>query len=186
MYFLLLFKLFSSWLYFSKKNYPPLFLNVEHSFFSSTKYILCKKRAKAKLVESVGVATLIADKRPKDELIEKIEKHDVNETKYVAEEKDYVEEAESRPQHAPNKQLCHEITEEFVRIDKKNQSEGEPATVGAPALPQAGQQCARRAAKLKIFTHLYKNSNIRKAPFYTFIILLYSGKKFFRFTLSLT
>jgi hypothetical protein len=78
------------------------------------------------------VATLIADKRPKAELIEKVEKHDVNETKYVAEEKDYVEETESRSQTAPGRQLHHDITEEFGRIDKKKQSEGEPGwLVGA-------------------------------------------------------
>lgn len=92
------------------------------------------KRLRCVKSENVGLSrlcwsgALIADKRPKAELIEKIEKHDVNETKYVAEEKDYVEEADvTRPRHAHNEQLCHEISEEFVRIDKKNQSEGEIA-----------------------------------------------------------
>jgi hypothetical protein len=107
------------------------------------------------------MAPLIADKRPKAELIEKIEKHDVNETKYVAEEKDYVEEADvTRPRHAPNQQLCHEISEEFVRIDKKNQSEGETA-LRSSSTARPDQQCAqqRKAIKLSI-----KKSNKLNLP----------------------
>ncbi|XP_059488563.1 ankyrin-2 isoform X4 [Neocloeon triangulifer] len=73
---------------------------------------------------SETIVTVKEDKRPKDDLIEKIvEKHDVNETKYVAEEKDYVEEAESRSQQQADDHLRQEISDEFVRIDKLNQSE---------------------------------------------------------------
>ncbi|XP_065348833.1 ankyrin-2 isoform X5 [Cloeon dipterum] len=72
---------------------------------------------------SETIVTIKEDKRPKDELIEKIEKHDVNETKYVAEEKDYVEEAESRHHLPADDHLRQEISEEFVRIDKMKTSE---------------------------------------------------------------